>query len=269
MWFNIVLYICFAMLFSLICYVIYCYIIAKKTEKEKPISEFYEEVKSRKSFCKLDEISTNIKMTVITLEDKDFFSHKGFVINKIFNAFYINAKFRKIVLGGSCITQQLAKNMYFPFKKIYRRKICELFVAIKLEKTLTKKEILEMYFNIIYFGMEQYNIKDACEFYFDKDPSQVSLNQAITLAALLPAPTKYNPLSSYGLFPQAKKRAVKKLCEQGILNSKDAQMFLNAAYDEELNNEITQAYNTKLYDFYNTISTIKRFSKVRKQFSKV
>lgn len=140
--------------------------------------------------------------------------------------------------------------MYFSFKKTFKRKIAELFVARKLEKELSKEEILELYLNIIYYGMEQYNIRDACQFYFQKYPSELSLNQALTLGCLLPAPTKYNPLNEEGYFDKAKKIALERLVNRAVLEEEDTELFIKAAYNEDVKNETTLYYERKFVEKY-------------------
>jgi len=160
-------------------------------------------------------------------------------------------------MGGSTITQQLAKNMYFSFRKTFKRKIAELFVARKLEKVLDKEEILDLYFNIIYYGMEQYGIRDACRFYFQKHPSEVSVNQALTLGCLLPAPTMYNPLNENGYFGKGRKIALERLVSRLAMEEEDVAMFLEAAYDEDIKDEAALFYEKKYKEDYENMSSEK------------
>lgn len=220
-------------------FVLKCYWQANKKLQETPILKFYDKVKNADNYCALADISPNIKNVVVALEDKNFWKHSGFDICKIIQAMIVDIKCRQKKLGGSTITQQLAKNMYFSFDKTYTRKVAEIFVARRLEKELTKQEILEIYLNIIYYGQGQYNIKDACEFYFKKAPSEVSLNQAITLGCLLPAPTAYNPLNPNGYFEKAKKMALVRLCKRGMIKEDEIEGFICAGYNEELQTDIT------------------------------
>ena len=102
-----------------------------------------------------------------------------------------NLQNKKIIGGGSTITQQLAKNMYFEQKKKLTRKIAEAFVTLDLEDKYSKSEILELYINIIYFGDGFYGIKDACNGYLDKNPSDLNLYEATLLAGIPNAPSVY------------------------------------------------------------------------------
>jgi len=233
------------------------YVTAYKLMKEKPILEYYEGLKKKSTYFPIEQISTNIKFLVLCLEDADFFRHHGYNAKRILYAFYRNIG-KKDLIGGSTITQQLAKNMYFSFKKSYKRKIAELFVARKLEKTLSKEQIFDMYLNIIYYGMEQYNIKDACEFYFGRTPAEVSLNQGLTLACLLPAPTNYNPLSSHGLFGQARNIGLKRLIYLNVMKQEDTALFRNTSYNEDVADAMALAYEARYHEQYFVYSKKKK-----------
>ena len=98
--------------------------------------------------------------------------------------------------GGSTITQQLAKNMFFSFEKKYARKVAELLVAVQLEDKLSKEEILELYSNIIYFGNGYYGITEASNGYFEVGSKELNKEQAIVLAGIPKSPNVYNPNNS-------------------------------------------------------------------------
>ena len=104
-----------------------------------------------------------------------------------------NVVARSTVEGGSSITQQLAKNMYFSFEKRYERKVAELFVAFDLEKSASKDDILEMYCNIAYFGEGCYGLREATLHYYNLEPLEISTEQAASLVKTLKSPNYYNP----------------------------------------------------------------------------
>ena len=143
-----------------------CYHNAREALKKQPIASYYDAVKAKPSYCPLQDISTDLKMMVIALEDMNFFLHHGCNWEQMFLAFWKNLRHGKILGGGSTITQQLAKNMYLTPESTYTRKLTEWFLARKLEKVLCKEEILDLYLNIIYYGMGQYGIGDASQFIF-------------------------------------------------------------------------------------------------------
>lgn len=168
--------------------------------KEQPARKVLEEKRISASYCTYDEISISLKNTVLSTEDSCFFQHPGFMLRYYFRAMLGNLKQGKLVRGGSTITLQLAKNLYLTPERTIRRKILELFAAVYLEHTLSKEEIFELYLNIVNFGNEQYGIRNACRSYFQIEPSELTLNQAISLACLLPAPTWHNPNMPEGRF---------------------------------------------------------------------
>lgn len=149
------------------------------------------------TFVSLDEISPYIESAIISTEDKRFYSHKGFDpigIGRAAVGYMVNAG--SITGGGSTITQQLAKNAYLTLDQTLIRKLKELFLAIEIEKEYTKTEILEMYLNNSYFGNGVWGVEDASQKYFGKSASDVTLAESATLAAMLKAPTTYNPIDN-------------------------------------------------------------------------
>ena len=136
---------------------------------------------------------------LISTEDKNFFKHSGFNIISIIRAFVVNFKSKSIKQGGSTITQQLAKMILNDNSNNYKRKIKELLFALKLEKNLSKQDILLLYLNTAYFGAGQYGIIEASNFYFNKNVENIDLYESALLVALLKAPSKYNPLKHFDL----------------------------------------------------------------------
>lgn len=168
--------------------------------KEQPARKVLEEKRLSASYCTYDEIPISMKNAVLSTEDRWFFQHPGFALRCYFRAMVENLKKGKLVRGGSTITLQLAKNLYLTPERTIRRKILELFAAVYLEHALSKEEIFELYLNIVNFGNEQYGIRNACLFYFQIEPAELTLNQALSLACLLPAPTWHNPNTPEGRF---------------------------------------------------------------------
>jgi penicillin-binding protein 1A len=142
----------------------------------------------------LDKISPNLQKAVIAIEDKNFYEHGGFSASGLMRAFLENLKGNSGNLqGGSTITQQFVKNSLLSQEQTYTRKIKELILAIELERTYTKDEILNAYLNEISFGSTYAGAEAASKGYFDKSASDLTLDEAATLAAVLPAPTFYSP----------------------------------------------------------------------------
>lgn len=152
-----------------------------------------ERLKSDENYVSLEAISPEFLTQVIESEDRRFYTHNGINLISTTRALLKNVMAGSTVEGGSSITQQLAKNMYFSFEKRYERKVAELFVAFDLEKIATKDEILEMYCNIAYFGEGCYGLREATLHYYNLEPLQISSEQAASLVKTLKSPNYYNP----------------------------------------------------------------------------
>ncbi|MEA4874905.1 biosynthetic peptidoglycan transglycosylase [Anaerorhabdus sp.] len=161
--------------------------------KDKPLTEYVNEIKSRENYTTLDDINPVFINALIHSEDTRFYSHPGFDLISLTRAFVTNIKEGKKAEGGSTITQQLAKNMYFTFEKKYERKIAELLVALELEKNYSKDEIIELYVNIINFGEDCFGIKTASIHYFNKLPSELNSAEIDALVYTIKSPNNYNP----------------------------------------------------------------------------
>lgn len=145
-----------------------------------------------KNYTPLNQISKHLQNAVILTEDSTFFQHNGFDQEGIERCYEKFMEKNKIVCGGSTITQQLAKNMFLSRNKSFVRKGIEALITIEIEKTLTKKEILERYLNIVQFGKNIYGVKQAAQVYFRKTPAGLNLLESAFLAMVLPNPEKYS-----------------------------------------------------------------------------
>ncbi|MGM0380082.1 MAG: biosynthetic peptidoglycan transglycosylase [Bacillota bacterium] len=165
----------------------------KEAVSEVPLERRIEQLKNKKNYTKLENISDDFKTLVIESEDDEFYSHFGINIDSTLRAIIVNIKNLSFTQGGSGITQQLAKNLYFSFEKKLSRKVAEVFVVLILEKNYSKKEILEFYCNIAYFGYGNYGIKDASKYYYNVDPKDLTFKQSKALVKTLKSPNNYNP----------------------------------------------------------------------------
>ena len=159
---------------------------------EVSIETKVESIRSDKNYITMDEIPTDFKNAIIAVEDHRFYEHGYIDIISIGRAVVNNIKTMSLAEGGSTITQQLAKNMYFTMEKKFTRKVAEVFVARKLEQMYTKDEILEMYINVAYFGDGLYGLKEAANGYFDKEPLELTFDEITLLAGLPNAPSAYS-----------------------------------------------------------------------------
>ena len=157
-----------------------------KATNEVSISEKVEEIKNKKSYVTYDEISEELLQATVAIEDRRFYEHHGVEYRSMARALYQN-----VLAGASTITQQLAKNMYYTYQPSYLRKVSEIFTAYDLERELSKKEILELYVNVINYGDNYIGIKAASEGYFHKEPKDLTLDEATLLAGLPQSPANY------------------------------------------------------------------------------
>lgn len=145
----------------------------------------------------LENISSHLVNAVISVEDKNFYKHQGFDYLRIAKAMITNIKNQSIVQGASTISQQYIKNMYLDFDQTWKRKIEEAFLTLELEVHYDKDAILEGYLNTINFGAGNYGIMNASRYYFDKDASELTLEEAIMLAGIPKNPSRFNPVNHY------------------------------------------------------------------------
>lgn len=152
---------------------------------------------NKQTYININNIDQDIINAFISIEDKDFYTHKGINIKRIGGAIISNIKSNSFSQGASTITQQLARNLFLSNEKTYKRKIEEISIAISLETRYSKNEILEGYLNTIYFGHGVYGIQDACQYFFKKDASNVTLAEACLIAAIPKGPALYSPVNNY------------------------------------------------------------------------
>lgn len=150
------------------------------------------------TWVSLDKISPNVADAVLSTEDRNFYHEYGFSIKGMMRALLLNLKNRimgssDIAGGGSTLTQQLVKNAFLSQEQTISRKAKEIFIAMQVENTYSKKQILAMYLNNAYFGNGVWGIEDASEKYFGVHASQLTVPQAATIAGMLKNPNGYNP----------------------------------------------------------------------------
>ncbi|MBQ6440210.1 MAG: transglycosylase domain-containing protein [Mogibacterium sp.] len=147
-----------------------------------------------RDIVKYDELPKNLKNAFIAIEDKTFWTHKGFNFRRIFGAIWNSVSGGGEISGTSTITQQLARNIFLPEEKSVRsikRKIIEMYYAYEIEEELSKEEILTAYLNTIYLGYGCYGVDTAAKKYFSKDVEDLTLKECAALAALPQAPGVY------------------------------------------------------------------------------
>ena len=199
------------------------YDLYKKTIKDNPVSEKIETIQDKVNYVSIDDVPDYYIKAVVAVEDRRFYDHKTIDVIAITRAIVSNIRQKDFKEGGSTLTQQTAKNMYFMTEKdAVSRKIAELLVGIDLEKNYSKDEILEIYINTIYFGDGYYGIKEACKGYLNKSPSDITLSEATMLAGVPNAPSVYAPTKNIELTQSRQKKVISTMVECGYLSQEEA-----------------------------------------------
>jgi penicillin-binding protein 1C len=166
------------------------------------LREILSEDGGRCRWVTLDEISTDLQKATLVAEDRHFYLHPGINFFAIIRAMFQNIRHGRVVSGASTISQQVVRNIYRKRRTLFS-KLHEIWLAIRMERTISKDKIVTQYLNRIYYGNQAYGIDAASRLYFDKSPSDLSLAEAAFLAGLPRSPSTHNP---YSHFKQAKKR---------------------------------------------------------------
>lgn len=192
----------------------------------------------------INKVPQNLQNAFIAAEDNRFYEHIGIDPIGIFRAIFANLTNRGIAQGGSTITQQLAKNAFLSQEQTLKRKIQEAMLALEIEHKYSKKEILEMYMNQIYFGQGAYGIQTAAKTYFNKDVNELTLTQCAMLAGLPKSPNYYSPFNNLN---EAKKR------KNVVLDQMVKYGYVSAAEAEDAKNQdlgLSKSHQSKEADEY-------------------
>lgn len=181
------------------------------------IEEKAAEIMEKEHYTAYDELPETYVAAVIAAEDRRFQYHKGFDIISTARAAWRNIKSKEIVEGGSAITQQLGRIMYFSQEKKYSRKVAEVLVAGRIEEIYEKDKIFELYVNTIYFGSGYYSVYDASMGYFGKAPGQMNDYECTMLAGIPNAPSVYSPDVNPTLAEQRRQQVLVCMAEAGYI----------------------------------------------------
>ena len=188
-------------------------------------------------FVKYEDIPGRIIEALVAIEDTAFFEHDGINLEAIFRALVKDIKAMAFVEGASTITQQLVKNMILTSEKKIDRKIKEMIMALKIENALTKEQILERYFNEVYFGHQYYGIKTAAMGYFKKELDELSLKETAILVGLPKAPSQFDPTRNLNLSLSRANNVISRMYELGWINKGEYEIAMAetpAIYNETL-----------------------------------
>ncbi|MEG4863717.1 MULTISPECIES: transglycosylase domain-containing protein [unclassified Microcoleus] len=171
---------------------------------------------------KLNEIPDLLKKAFISIEDRRFYEHGGVDYQGIVRSIASNLVARDLVQGGSTITQQLARVVFLNQERSLKRKVREALLAQKIERELTKDQVLERYLNLVYLGSDSYGVADAAWVFFSKTVDQLTLAEMATLAGLPPAPSEYSPLVNPNIAKERRNIVLKQMQDAKVITEAQA-----------------------------------------------
>ena len=192
------------------------------------IGEFFIE---RRELADLSEVPEHLKKGFICIEDKSFYKHWGVDIKALLRSMIVNMLHMRAAQGFSTITMQLARNMFLTQEKTILRKMKEIVLAVRIEQAYTKDEILEKYLNQINFGQGRYGVETAAQYFFNKDVSDLTLNECALLIALPKSPESYSPYKYPQRAVMRRNIALKEMLKDHIITE--------AEYNQTVNEPLT------------------------------
>ena len=189
---------------------------------QQSLAQTVESIRAQPGYTPLSGLPQIYLNAVIAVEDHRFTQHGGVDPIAIARATLHDLATRSLDQGGSTITQQVAKNLFFTQEKEFSRKIAEVFMAFALERSYTKGEILELYVNTIYFGDGYYGVSAACAGYFGKAPGRLTDYEATLLAGIPNAPSVYSLSANPDLASQRQAYVVRQMVKYGYLTQEEA-----------------------------------------------
>ena len=195
----------------------------------------------------LKDVPEELKKALIATEDKNFYKHNGYDVVGIIRSSVQNIIARQTVQGASTLTQQLARILFLSNERTLTRKIKELEVAARIEKTITKDQILEMYLNNVYLGAGAYGVSAASKIYFNKKLNQLTLPELALIAGLPQAPSVYNPYNSKKLAIRRRNQVLKRMLTMRYITKDEYKKAIEA--DVTLSS-VPQIYTTNKAPYF-------------------
>ncbi len=186
----------------------------------KVVAELFDE---KRSLVALSKIPLHVRNAFLAAEDASFYSHPGLDFTGMLRALWRNLLAGRVVQGGSTITQQVIKTFILGPQRTYSRKIKELLLALHLESNLSKDDILSLYLNQIFFGHRCYGIQEASRFFFDKDVSDLTIDEGAMLASLPKSPALYSPVRHPGRALERRNWVLGQMQTHGMLSAEQAE----------------------------------------------
>ncbi len=202
------------------------HIMYEEALEEVPIKDKVSEIQSKDNYTKLDDIPQIYKDAVIAAEDHRFYYHLGIDYVAIIRAIINDISFGQLKEGGSTITQQLCKNIYFTQERKLERKFAEIFMAAEVERVIDKDTILELYINTCFYGNNCDTLSEASRLYYNKEPNELNDYEATLIAGIPNAPSLYNPIKSEEKAKQRQKQVLNKMIKFGFLTEEEKNNIL-------------------------------------------
>lgn len=198
----------------------------------------------------LDKISPHLKLSVLAIEDSNFYHHDGINPLGILRAALTNYQAGQTVQGASTLSMQLVKNLYLTPDRTLSRKLAEAVLALRIEQLLSKDELLELYLNQVYWGHNTYGVETAARSYFKKSAEQLTLGESAMMAGIIQAPESYSPFVDFEVAKERQNIVLNRLLELKWITPDEAE----AAQAEEIAlGEITSFQRSQAPDVTNTV----------------
>lgn len=198
----------------------------------------------------LDNISPHLKLSVLAIEDSNFYQHNGINPLGILRAALTNYQAGQTVQGASTLSMQLAKNLYLTPERALSRKLAEAVLALRIEQLLSKDELLELYLNQVYWGHNTYGVETAARSYFNKSAEQLTLGESAMMAGIIQAPESYSPFVDFDVAKERQNIVLNRLLELKWITPAEAQ---KARSEKITLGEITSFQRSQAPDVTNTV----------------
>ena len=202
------------------------YTMYKEALNEISVVDKVAELRSNENYTRFEDLPEFYLDAVVAVEDRRFYEHGAIDPIGIARAIWTNIKSFELKEGGSTITQQVAKNVYFTQEKTALRKIAEVFMAFELERNCDKETILEIYVNTSYFGAGYDGIKEAANGYYDKEPIDMNKYESSMLAGVPNAPSVYAPTKNPDLAAQRQRQVLDKMVRYEYITEEEKEEIL-------------------------------------------
>ena len=193
----------------------------------RPLEQVISELRSKENYTQYEDVPEIYYKALVAVEDRRFYKHNGFDIIGTGRAIYSDFKAWELLEGGSTISQQLAKNLYFPQDNTLQRKIAEIFMAMRIEREYNKEDVLEFYVNGIYYGSGYYCIYDASKGYFGKKPKDMTDYECTLLVGIPNAPSVYSLDINPDLAHQRQEKVVDCMVELEYITDDEGKEIIN------------------------------------------